>query len=84
MHYEKKTVGMYLYNDADGKTLPVALKWDDGSIYKIDKIISIKNKPPENVGGIVTKQYTVKIAGKFKIKYYEKYKNIWFLEIRVD
>lgn len=80
MRYEKVYVAMTLYVDTSGKMKPVALIWEDGRRYSIDKVYSERNSPPEHVGAILTRRYDVSVSGREKTVYLETQTNRWFVE----
>jgi hypothetical protein len=81
--FRKVTVGVSLFTSEYGKTSPIALVWEDGRIFKIDKVISVKNCLPKHVGSVSSEQYEIKIGGSVKLLYYENYINKWFVEVKI-
>ena len=81
--FRKVTVGVYLFTSEYGKTSPIALVWEDGRIYKIDKVICVKNCIPKHVGAVSCEQYEVKIGEIVRYLYYENYINKWFMEVKI-
>ena len=80
VNYEKVYVSMLLHIDDEGFRKPVAIEWTDGTRYDIDKIIDVRNAPPEHTGGVLTRKYKVIIKGREKIIYLDKQTNRWFVE----
>ncbi|MCI9030920.1 MAG: hypothetical protein HFK09_00135 [Clostridia bacterium] len=78
--YEKVYVAMILRVSEEGILKPVAVEWEDGTLYEIDRVTDERNAPPELTGGVLTRKYTVLIGGKEKKLYAEKRTNRWFLE----
>lgn len=56
----------------DGKMLPLCIKWQNGCIYEIERIIDIKPRGPYSA------IYKVMINGKQRCLYYENKK--WLVE----
>lgn len=56
----------------DGKMLPLFIKWQNGCIYEIERVIDIKPREPYSV------IYKVIINGKKRCLYYENKK--WLVE----
>lgn len=61
----------------DGTKIPLSIKWLDGTVFQIDKVVEIKNRASLKVGGF-GERYTVKINGKQTYLFYEFDK--WFVE----
>ena len=75
--------------DRDGLMLPRAIKWEDGSVYEIDRVTGIRQAPAEKAGG-QGDRYTVMIGGKQTYLFFERDPEIagpivgrWFVERRV-
>lgn len=62
---------------AVGKVYPLEIIWEDGKIFKIDKILDIKNLASTKGGGVGVR-YLCKIKGREKILFLNDYK--WFIE----
>ena len=82
--YEKHYFTMIIRVDTDGNIKPVAIEWDDGRKFSIDKVISIMNAPPVHVGAIPTQKYDVIVEGRHKILYRERTSGRWFVERQID
>lgn len=80
VRYLKVYVAVTLHVGTDGRTKPVALEWEDGKIFYIDKVFSERNSPPEHVGALLTRRYDVLICGREKSLYLETTTNRWFVE----
>jgi hypothetical protein len=68
---------------SDGDIIPQHIKWSDGQVYEIDRIIDIC-KAPSEAGGAGTR-YTIRVLGKerclfFENIYSETGKFRWFVE----
>lgn len=78
--YEKTYVAVTLYVDIYGKMSPVAIDWETGRKFEIERVVSERNSPPEHVGAILTRRYDVIIGGMEKTLYLEMQTNKWFVE----
>lgn len=73
---------------ADGKMRPMRIRWEDGEVYKIDRILDVCPAPALKAGG-QGDRYTVQIEGKQSYLFYESStdqrglgKGRWFVERR--
>lgn len=81
MHeYVKVYVAVFLYVDCSGSVKPVALEWEDGRKFKIDRVVSERTCPAEHVGAVLTRRYAVTIGGRQKVLYHEMHSGKWFVE----
>lgn len=60
----------------DGVIVPLQINWDDGSKYKIDRILVVKKACSLKSGGVGLR-YTCKICGKIRNIYLDD--NKWFV-----
>ena len=72
--------------NTEGKILPVMIMWEDGTIYKIDKVLDMRPAPALRAGG-QGDRYTVRINGMESYIYFERSGDIigrnlgrWFVE----
>ena len=72
--------------DRDGLMLPLAITWEDGAVYEIDRVLNIRQAPAEKAGG-QGDRYTVMIGGKQTFLFFERDPEIagpivgrWFVE----
>ncbi len=63
----------------DGKIRPLSLKWEDGRIYKIDKVVDVRQAVSLKGGGCGIR-YTCRICGKEVYLFDDEGK--WFVESR--
>jgi len=70
----------------DGYMLPKSLVWEDGTTYKIDKVIDIRQAAAMKAGG-QGDRYTIIINGKQSYLFFERSTNLsgnvigrWFVE----
>ena len=66
--------------DEDGNKRPLSVKWEDGRVYEIDKIIEVKRAFAAKVGGTAVR-YTISVGGKITFLFEDEGK--WFAESRV-
>ena len=67
----------------DGTMMPAMLKWEDGTMYEIDRVLDVRRAASE--AGSMGIRYTVRILGKerrlfFEDTYSETGKPRWFVE----
>lgn len=74
--------------DAEGTMRPISLKWEDGTIYMIDKVKAIRSAAAMKAGG-QGDRYTISVKGREKYLFFERNastsgNNIgrWFVERR--
>ena len=72
--------------NTEGKILPVMIMWEDGTIYKIDKVLDMRPSPALRAGG-QGDRYTVRINGMESYIFVERSPDIfgrnlgrWFVE----
>ncbi len=66
---------------SDGRIIPLAFTWEDGSRYKIDKIIDKRIAASLKAGG-TGMRYTIKVGNTQTHIWLEEDKNVlrWFME----
>ena len=71
---------------AGGRMLPRALRWEDGTVYPIDRVLDIRPASAEKAGGRGDR-YTVRIGGQQSYLFFERSPNQtgscigrWFVE----
>jgi len=62
--------------NTEGKILPVMIMWEDGSLYKIDKVVDVRPAPALRAGG-QGDRYTVRINGMERYIFFERSPDIW-------
>lgn len=50
-------------HDVNGNTRPLSLKWEDGRVFEIDRVLDVRMAPSLKGGGCGIR-YTCKICGK--------------------
>lgn len=78
-NYDKVYVEVVVEFNIDGKMIPKSLRWDDGTIYEIDKILDERRAASLKAGGQGIR-YLCRIHGKERYLFYEKPK--WFVEVK--
>ncbi len=77
----KKYVDMVVRYYPDGTIAPLAIWWDDGIIFQIDKIVDVRPCASLKAGGAGIR-YTCMIQGHEKYIWLEE--NKWFVEAKGD
>ncbi len=62
----------------DGCLKPISIRWEDGRIFEIQKVLDVRRAASLKAGGAGTR-YTCLIAGQQKHLFYED-NNMWFVE----
>lgn len=66
----------------DGRLFPRQLRWKDGEVYEIDRVLDVRRAASLRAGGTGIR-YTCRIQGKESHLYYEG-NNRWFMEAREE
>mgnify|MGYP000463604895 CR=1 FL=1 len=73
---------------ADGKMIPRRIRWEDGQVYDVDRVLDIRPAAALKAGG-QGDRYTVQICGKQSYLFFESstdpssfVKGRWFVERR--
>ena len=77
----KKYVDMVVRYYPDGTITPLAVWWEEGIVYPIDKIVDVRPCASLKAGGAGIR-YTCMIQGHEKYIWLEE--NKWFVEAKVD
>lgn len=64
--------------EVGGKIVPLSLKWEDGTVYHIDRIVDERRAASLKAGG-TGQRYTVRIQGHMTYLFLEEERN-WFVE----
>lgn len=75
----KKYVDMIVRYFPDGTITPMAVWWDEGKVYEIDRILDVRPAASLKAGGAGIR-YTCKIMGKQTYIWLEE--NRWFVEAK--
>lgn len=77
---EKHYVGVETRTSADGRVTPVAVVWDDGRRFEVDRVLDARQACSLKTGG-TGMRYTVRVAGQSTYLWYEGPR--WFVEAKV-
>ena len=71
----------------DGTMMPAVLKWEDGQLYEIDRVLDVRRAASE--AGSMGVRYTVRIMGQKRHLFYEDTysetgKPRWFVESEIN
>ena len=80
MKSRKVYVSVVAQIDEEGNKRPLSVKWEDGRVYEIDKVIEVRRAFAVKVGGTAVR-YTVQVLGKITFLFEDEGK--WFAESRV-
>jgi len=64
-------------HDIEGKTRPLSLKWEDGRVFEIERVLDVRQAASLKGGGLGMR-YTCKISGKQVYLFCDE--DRWFLE----
>ena len=83
MHPQRVYVDININFSPDGTMTPVLIKWEDGTMYEIDKVIDVRRAASE--AGSMGVRYTVEIMGHIRRVFFEDVysstgKARWFVE----
>jgi len=76
----KKYVEVVASHAADGTIRPLAIKWDDGRIFNIDRVREARRATSLKVGGTGIR-FLISVFGKDSYLFYENPR--WFVEEKV-
>jgi len=87
MHPKRVYVELLARYSPDGTMMPAMLKWEDGTMYEIDRVLDVRRAASE--AGSMGIRYTVRILGKerrifFEDTYSETGKPRWFVESEIN
>lgn len=77
MKYRKTYVDVVARIDEDGKVTPLSIRWRDGRVFEIDRVIDVIRRASTRVGGTGLR-YTVSVNGREKYLFFEDPR--WFVE----
>ena len=85
MHPKRVYVELRVIIGADGTMTPVYIKWKDGRIYEVDRVLDVRRAASE--AGSMGVRYTVKIMGRerrlfFEDSWSETGRARWFVETK--
>jgi hypothetical protein len=76
----KVYVDVILKQDKDGNTVPLKIKWEDGRVYEVDRLLYKCKAASLKVGGCGMR-YTVRIMGKETYLFEDDGR--WFMEAKI-
>jgi len=86
MNPQRIYVGLRVSFGADGSMTPVWIKWEDGRIFEIDRVLDVRRAVSD--AGSMGIRYTVRIMGQvrnlfFEDAYSDTGRARWFVESNV-
>ena len=79
-HREKRNVAVNADFSADGALKPVAVTWDDGRTFPIDRVLDVRRASSLKTGGDGMR-YTVRVGSTTTYLFFEDPR--WFVEEKV-
>jgi len=74
--------------DTEGSMRPISLKWEDGTVFMIDKVTDIRSAAAMKAGG-QGDRYSIRVQGREKYLFFERNASTsgskigrWFVERR--
>ena len=64
-------------HDTQGNVRPLSIKWEDGRVFEVDKLLDVRRAPSLKGGGLGTR-YTCRICNKQVYLFDDEGK--WFIE----
>lgn len=77
---EKRYVEVISRTDADGDVTPLAIVWEDGRRFDVDRVLDRRQACSLKTGG-TGMRYTVRVGGRPTYLFYEGPR--WFVEAKV-
>ena len=74
---EKTFIQVTAEHDADGRIRPISLRWENGQVYNIDRVMDVRMAAALKVGGQGIR-YTCRIQGKMVYLFCDEGR--WFIE----
>ena len=65
------------FDKEEGTMHPETIRWEDGTLYEIDRVLDVRRAASLKAGGIGLR-YTIRIKGKATYLYFEDPQ--WFVE----
>ncbi len=66
----KVFVPVMVQYDIEGKMTPIAIEWEDGTIFEIDKVLDVRRAASLKAGGQGIR-YTIRIGNRETYLFYE-------------
>ncbi len=80
MQSRKVYVSVVAEIDEEGNKRPLSVKWENGRVYEIDKVLDVRRAFAVKVGGTAVR-YTISVCGK--VTYIFEDEGKWFAESRM-
>lgn len=80
MQSRKVYVSVVAEIDEEGNKRPMSVRWEDGRVYEIDKVLDVRRAFAVKVGGTAVR-YTISVCGK--VTYIFEDEGKWFAESRM-
>ncbi|OUO88022.1 hypothetical protein B5F40_12815 [Gordonibacter sp. An230] len=77
MAFKKTYVEVTARIDEDGRITPLSVRWRDGRVFEIDRVVDVVRRTSQHVGGTGVR-YVVSIQGREKKLFFEDPR--WFVE----
>lgn len=77
MAFKKTYVEVTARIDEDGRITPLSVRWRDGRVFEIDRVLDVVRRASQRVGGTGIR-YLVSIGGREKRLFFEDPR--WFVE----
>ena len=65
--------------DLEGRMVPVSIRWEDGHIYEVQRVLDMRRAASLKCGGQGIR-YTVRVDGRQTFLFYDK--PLWFVEAK--
>lgn len=79
--YPKVYVEVTAVFDVEGRLYPKSIRWEDGTVYEIDRVLDVCRAASLKAGGAGIR-YTVRIQNQRTFLFLEE--NRWFVERKTD
>lgn len=77
MNSQKVYVEVIARFDVQGRITPLSLRWEDGAVYEIDRVLDVRRRASLKAGG-TGMRYTCRILGQIRYLFFEDPR--WFVE----
>lgn len=74
----RANLGIYTFTDAQGKIIPMRIRWEDGREWEIDRVLGFRPAAARKAGG-VSVRYLVRIGERQREIFLVD--NRWFIEV---
>lgn len=77
----KRYVAVVSQTDEDGRVTPLSIMWEDGRIFRIDRVLDRRRASSLKTGGTGIR-YLVRVMGNETYLFYENPR--WFVEAKIS